>query len=368
MNIIECLDGDNDHKSLHSKADIEFQDYVDNEFDVSIEEIGQKINTSDILSIKQKQILKRLIIKYKPVFLKKPGLINNYTHVLPMKDNTPFFSKPYPVPIHYRDKVEKEINKVLKLGIIRPSHSNYISPMLVVPKKNGDIRLCLEGRKLNEKLMDDYESPPTVDEILLRCTKKPFMSSLNLTSSYWQIGLSEENKKYTAFMILNRVLEFNVSDFGIKTSSAALIRAFGGVTADLQDFLLTFVDDVHARSDTFEEHFKHLELLFKRALKHNNTFNFDKSTFCHEHVEFLGYILTPDGIIPDPEKITSIKCFREPINLKELQSFLGFVNFYSRFVNNYAELTIPLLELTRKDFKFKWQKHHPVRMISDGFQ
>ena len=89
------------------------------------------------------------------------------------------------------------------------------------------------------------------------------MSNLDLTSSYWQIGLSEESKKYTVFMILNRVLEFNVSAFGIKTSSAALIRAFGVVTADLQDFLLMFVDDVHARSNTFEEHLKHLELLFK---------------------------------------------------------------------------------------------------------
>ena len=78
--------------------------------------------------------------------------------------------------------------------------------MLVVPKKKGDIRL-LDGGKLNEKLMDDYESPSTVDEILLRCTKKPFMSTFDLTRSYWQMGLSEESKKYTAFMILNRVLE-----------------------------------------------------------------------------------------------------------------------------------------------------------------
>ena len=99
---------------------------------------------------------------------------------------------------------------MLKLGIIRPSQSNYISPMLVVPKKNGHIRLCLDVRKLNEKLMDDYESPPTVIEILLRCTKKPFMSSLDLTSSYWQIGLSEESRKYTAFMILNRLLELKL--------------------------------------------------------------------------------------------------------------------------------------------------------------
>ena len=117
---------------------------------------------------------------------------------------------------------------------------------------------------------------------------------------------------------------------------------------------------MHARSDTFEEDLKHLELLFKRALRHNMTFDFAKLIFCHEYIEFLGYILTPNGIIPDPEKITSIKCFREPINLKGLQTFLGFVNFYSRFVNNYAELTIPLLEFTRKDVKFKWQECHSL--------
>ena len=134
LNIMECIDGENDQKSLHSQADLEFQNYVDNEFDVSIEEIELKINTSYILFVEQKQILKRLIIKYKPVFLKNPGLINNCTHVLRVKDNTPFFSKSYPVPIHYREKVEKGINKMIKLGIIKPSKSNYINSRLIVKK------------------------------------------------------------------------------------------------------------------------------------------------------------------------------------------------------------------------------------------
>ena len=104
--------------------------------------------------------MKRLTIKYKPVFLKKLGLINNYTHVLRVKDNTPFFSKPYPVPIHYREKVEKEINKIIKLGIIKPSKSNYINSRLVVKK-----------------------------------TEKSFMSSLDLTSNEGQIGLSEKSNQ-----------------------------------------------------------------------------------------------------------------------------------------------------------------------------
>ena len=120
------------------------------------------------LFVEQKQILKRLIIKYKLVSLKKPGLINNYTHVLRVKDNTPFFSKPYPVPIHYREKVEKEINKMIKLGIIKPSKSNYIKSRLIVKK-----------------------------------TEKPFMSSLDLTSNEGQIGLSEKSKQYNASRILN---------------------------------------------------------------------------------------------------------------------------------------------------------------------
>ena len=168
LNIIECLEGENDQKSLHSQADLEFQDYADNEFDVSIEEIEPKINTSYILSIEQKQMLKRSIIKYKPVSLKKPGLINNYTHVLRIKDDTTFFSKPYPVPIHYKEKVEKEINKMLKLGNINPSKNNYINSILIVSK-----------------------------------TKNPFISSLDLTSNYWEIGLSEKSKQYNAFINLN---------------------------------------------------------------------------------------------------------------------------------------------------------------------
>lgn len=122
----------------------------------------------------------------------------------------------------------------------------------------------------------------------MRCTKKKYMTNLDLTSSYWQIELPEESENYTACMTFNRVLEFNVSAMGIKTRSTTSIRALSHIVSELRDFLLIFVDDVHVRPDTFEEHLIQLEELFKKATEYNFTFKFIKFEFVTRRLNFQG--------------------------------------------------------------------------------
>lgn len=336
-----------DDKDGYYKNESEYIDY-DNEYSVTQKEIEEKINACENLKEEQRKKLKNLINKYKIVFEKRPGLITTYEHELLLTDTRPFVSKTYPVPINYREKVNKEIEKMLKFGVIRRSSSPYLNSIVVVIKKDGSIRLCLDARKLNEKLYDDHEAPPGVEEIFQQCKNLKVMSSLDLTSSYWQIPLNEDSKKDTAFRIDGKVYEFNVVAFGIKTSGAALLRGLDIAIHDLDGFLKSFVDDLLCMSKDFDEHMIHLEKIFQRFLKHNLRINFQKSKFFQLEVKFLGHVISPDGIKPDPEKIKSIKNFSCPRNVKELQSFLGFVNFYTKFVRKYSDLLVPLLNLLKK--------------------
>ena len=245
----------------------------------------------------------------------------------------PFFSKPYPIPINYREKVKQEIDRWIKLGIIRRSTSPYINPLVVVIKKDKSVRLCLDARKLNEKLIDDYESPPGVEELILRF-------------------------KDVKFMCDNKIYEFNVVPFSIKTSSAALIRGLDLAVSDLKDFLITFVDDLLCLSNNFETHLENLQLLFDRLPRNNLRLNFKKSNFVKNEINFLGHTLSPEGLKPDPEKIKMIKHFRRPRNIRELQAFLGFVNFYAKFAKNYSAETIPLIRLLKRVKKYEWTEEH----------
>ena len=156
---------------------------------------------------------------------RKPGLVRDFQYSLKNEDETPFFVKPYPIPLKYQEKVSEEIQIMLKNGIIRKSNSNFINPVVIVAKSDESIRLCLDARELNKRLEDDLECPPGVEEIFKKCTNVKILTALDLTSSFWQISLEEKHRKYTAFLINGHVYEFCVVPFGLKVSTPALLRA-----------------------------------------------------------------------------------------------------------------------------------------------
>lgn len=149
-------------------------------------------------------------------------------------------------------------------------------------------------------------------------------------------------------MYENKIYEFNVTPFGLKTSTAALIRDLDGTISDFQKFIVNFVDDLVCKSSNVHEHLKHLELLFKRFRENGLTLNFNKCKFFKKEIKFLGHIISNEGIRIDPDKIQTIKDFPQPKNLKQLQSFLGFINFYSKFTDKHAQTTQPLYNLLKK--------------------
>ena len=150
-------------------------------------EIDRKVHDCHNLSSKEKLIFVDLLRKYRSVFRKKPGMFTTYTHKLNFKDNQPFYVKPYPIPMNFKNKVRAEVEKMLRLKIVRHSTSPYINPVAVVSKSDDSVRLCLDAQRLNAKLYKDHESPPSIESIFQKCQNIQFMSTMNLTSSFSQV-------------------------------------------------------------------------------------------------------------------------------------------------------------------------------------
>lgn len=324
---------------------------------VKIDEIKTLVEEQPGLNSDQKSKLLELLLKYQHLFSDRPGLVTNYQHRIKIEEGDYFFEKNYPVPFAYREAVEQQLNKMLRHGIIEEATSPYINPLVVVIKKNKTVRLCLDARQLNKMLVPEHESPDPPESILQSFSNFNWLSTIDLVSSYWQVPLSVESRKYVAFKYNQRVYQFKVLPFGLSTSVAAFTRCTSSVLGnDLGGFLKPYVDDFLMFSKTFEEHLRHIDTVFDRLSKRNMTVSLNKSVFCRDQVSFLGHILTSNGLSPDPHKLLVIQDWPIPKNVKHLKAFLGLCSYYRRFSNVYAQSTCILQTLLKKDTTWKWSE------------
>lgn len=236
----------------------------------------------------------------------------------------------------HRDKVDKEVQRIIKLGIIQRLNSPYINPVVHVINKDGTIRLCLDARRLNEILIEEWECPETAEVLFQKCEGMNVMSNLDITSSFCQVPLHSYSPKYTAVQYGGQRYEFRIVPFGLKTSTAALVRGLDHALQGLGEQIISFVDDTLITSVNNELHLEHLDAILNRLQKNNLTLNLTKSHFFRKETKFLGFILTTEGVKPDPEKLQNIQEFSAPKNVKQLQGFLELINFYSRFSEEHA--------------------------------
>ena len=215
-------------------------------------------------------------------------------------------------------------------------------------KKDGTIRLCLDARKLNEILLEDWECPEPLEILFQKCKGTRVMSSLDMTSRFWQVPLEKNSKQYTVFQHRGKSYEFNVVPFGLKTSTAALVRGLYKALQAIGDHIISFVDDTLVISESVRQHLEHLEELLTRLEENNLTLNLNESHFFKEETKFLGFILTDKGIHPDLEKVEGITYFPETRNVKQLRGFLGLMYFCSKFSSKHAEETVPLSHLIKR--------------------
>lgn len=325
----------------------------DNE-DITFEEINNKVNECKNLTLEEKKQLENLVWEYRDVFSTKPGLIKNFEYELKLREGVEeHFFKSYPVPRKYEEAVEKEMNRMLKQNLIQRSNSTWINPLVIVAKKDGSVRLCLDARHLNEKLQNDYDSPEALEDIFRDCGETGIMSSFDFNSSFHQCKLKPSSTRYCAFIYKGRTYEFLVVPFGIKPATAALVRGTERIKNKHKN-IKNFVDDFLCISKDFSEHLVHLKEFFQTLREENVTVSLRKSQFCREEIEFLGNIITPKGIKPNPEKFEKIRNFPIPKNVKQLQGFFGLINFCSKFTEKHAQYSVKLRQLERKNIRWRW--------------
>lgn len=317
--------------------------------------VREAINQNPKLSPQQKVQLGNLIGEYHHIFSDNPGLCNKYQHQLQVKNAKTFKCHTYPVPLAYQEAISKEIERMENLNIIERCYSTFINPIVPIIKKSGEIRLCLDARRANEIIIPDYECNRSVNELLAQGQDSKWLSTIDLTSSYWQIQLTPESRQYTAFQFQGKVYQFIVTPFGISTSQAALVRALDQVFENKVDqFTLIYVDDICVMSSDFDTHLNHLRTIFHCLADANMTIKFSKSIFCKDRVPFLGYHMTQSGLEIDPDKVKAITDYPSPKNRKQLKSFLGCINYYNKFLDRYSQTIHSLLRLTSKKVPFQW--------------
>lgn len=303
----------------------------------------------------QQQRLYKILNDNATIFRGEPGRIRGYEHRIAVVDDTPFFQKSWPIPLALREKVDEEVQQMLNNNIIERADGPFVNPLITVLKRDKSVRVCLDARRINAVMKPDYEGSAPVNEILSSCSGIKVMSSIDLRNSFWQVQLHCTSRDYTGFIYKGRMYRFTVMPFGLKTSSASLARALDQVLSEnVKKFTLIYVDDCLVVSKDVEQHLLHLKLLFEDFRRANITINFRKSQLFRKEMSYLGFKITTDGITTEDDKISAIMNFPRPRNQKQLKSFLGLTNFYNRFTDKYAERTQPLLQLLKKDKRFRW--------------
>lgn len=320
---------------------------------------GENIITTDTLNTQESAELKRVLRQNREIFSEKPRVTNVYEHQIITTHEDKFVRRTYPVPIKYQNQVDSEINNMLKHNIIERSNSNFLNPMVIVKKKNDEIRVCLDMRNLNSITQKIFDCAPNADELFIKCQGVKYMSKLDLTASFWQIPLERNSRKYTAFMYRNKCYQYKVVPFGLVTSLAAMVRCLElALGPEIEQSVIVFVDDILVVSKSLDEHLEHLNTIFDKFRKANLVLNESKCEFMKSSMKFLGHIISADGVRTDPEKIRSITEFPIPTNVKGIRAFLGLTGYYRRFSEKYSNYINPLLQLLKQGVKWKWTAEH----------
>jgi hypothetical protein len=313
-------------------------------------------NEGETLFNDNKNKMNQLLTEYKEIFNENGVATSHTTHRIDTGNHSPIAVKPYRLSPKRQEQLREKLDDMINQDIIEECDSPWSAPVIMVPKKDDDIRVCVDYRQLNNITKPDRYPLPRIDDLLHQAKAMPFMSTIDLQSGYWQIMVHPDDQDKTAFISPFGMYRFKRMPFGLRNAPATFQRLMDKFIRSLKaKCVLAYLDDLIIRSPTIEQHLQDLREVFEKLNEFNLRANRRKCHFCCSSIKYLGHLIVPEGIKTDPEKISAIKDREPPKNLKQLISFLQTASWYRRFIQNFAEIARPLTHLTKKTTIWQWQ-------------
>ena len=244
---------------------------------------------------------------------------------------------------------------MIQAGIAKDSFSPWTQPVVVVKKKNGQFRFCVDYRKLNEVTERDEYPLPLINDIFDSMTGAKWFTTLDCKSGYWQMKVAEKDQPKTAYITQEGLYEFTVMPFGLSNAPASFQRMMDRVFKNYKGkFVNVYLDDITVYSQTFEDHIQHLKLIFEKLREVDLKLGKDKCEFAKTELHLLGHIIGREGRKPDPAKIEVVQQWPTPKNVKDVRAFLGLASYYRKFIPNFSIEAGSMFKLIHKDTTFEW--------------
>ncbi len=318
----------------------------------------------EALDRESQKISQMIMTEFKSVFADPDGsqpLIRDFEgsehHINFEKD------KPLPKPRPFirlsqekEEELQKQIKEMIKQGHIRPSQSRFASATFLVPKADGGWRMVVDYRAINNITEKDSYPLPLAEDLFNRMKDATVFSKIDLKSGFYQIPLARKDWSKTAFRTPSGLYEYTVVPMGLCNAPATFMRMMNNIFRTMIDenFVVVFMDDIVIYSKSVAEHAVHLRRVLNELKKQRLYAKASKCTFFTRAVQFLGHILTPEGVHPMPEKREAIKAWPVPKDKEQLRSFLGLCNYYSKFIDKYSHIAAPLTALTGATQPWEW--------------
>lgn len=264
--------------------------------------------------------------------------------------------RPYRLSYAEREKVREMVQELKENNIIRESNSPFASPILLVRKKNGEIRMCVDYRALNAITKKDRYPLPLIEDQLDNLQGNTHFTSLDLFSGYYQIPVAKESIEKTSFVTPDGQYEFLRMPFGLANAPSVFQRMINRVIAPLRGKIsvLAYMDDILIPSRGIESGLQSLELVLQELRVKNLTLKLNKCTFLARTVDYLGYEVTEEGTRPGRHKIEAVSNFQVPDDVHGVRRFIGLASYFRKFISNFAVIARPLTHLTKKSAAWRW--------------
>ena len=307
----------------------------------------------------QRSQLASLLCQYSSVFSAHDtdvGRTDLITHSIPTQEGAaPIKQPPRRLGPEKDAEVERQVRELVDKVLVEPADSAWSSPVVLVKKRCGSWRLCIDYRRLNQVTRQDAYPLPRIDDSLDALSGAVYFSTLDLISGYWQVPLDQEAQEKAAFVTRGGLWRWKVLPFGLTSAPATFERLMERVLHGLQwKTLLLYLDDVIIFSPDFSTHLERLETVLQRLAKAKLKLKPSKCALLQSEVKYLGHVVSRHGVATDPEKVEAVKEWTTPRCQTELRTFLGFVGYYRRFCPDFASIAKPLHKLTAKGVPFLW--------------